>query len=289
MQKLSHSARETFETCGYKYELHYNQRLRSKNTSSALLFGSAFDEALNVLLLERNLAKAKDVFLTEWLKNEHNFNIVYYKSDLMIEIIDPDLLWDLSAITDKNQHAHYLHFFSMEVKGIKMLEAYDREIMPRIKRVISVQEPISVQFPQVEGVVRGIRDLKAEVYLTEDLDDTKTVIAIIDNKSASAPYPKNSVKTKEQTAFYVVDQESKYAGFAIINKKDFSTQFLIDEVPAELAKSTLEKFQKAFIKIAAKDFKKNKKGCFSFGQPCPFKSHCFGPGFGEDIYEKVDE
>lgn len=66
MQKLSHSGRELYETCGYKFQLHYNQRLRSKNTSSALLFGSAFDEALNVLLLERDLEKAKYIFITEW-------------------------------------------------------------------------------------------------------------------------------------------------------------------------------------------------------------------------------
>lgn len=286
MQKLSHSGRELYETCGYKFQLHYNQRLRSKNTSSALLFGSAFDEALNVLLLERDLEKAKYIFITEWLKHETNFNISYYKSDLNVELIDPDLLWDLSAITDKNQHAHYLHFFSMEAKGLRMLEAYNTEILPRIKNVIAVQKSFELPFPKQEGIVRGIIDLIAEI----ELDTGETVAAILDNKSTSAPYPKNSYKTKEQLALYsAAFPEYTHVGFLTINKKDFKTQILVGEPDPKVIEQVNYNFRAAFENIAAREFGKNKKGCFSFGQPCPFKSHCFGSGFSEDIYEKVDE
>jgi hypothetical protein len=286
IQKLSHSARETLETCGYKYELHYEKRYRSILTSSALLFGNAYDEALNILLLERNLEKAKQAFIDNWLQHEQNFNIDYYKSDLMLEIVDDEVQWDIAGVTDANKRAHYEHFFSMEAKGLKMLEAYAEHILPKIIRVIAVQKEFQIPFPKQGGLVRGIIDLIAEIQLP----DGSIVAAILDNKSTSAPYPKNSFKTKEQTALYnAAYPEYKFVGFLTINKKDFSTQIIVGEPPPELIAETLEKFSKAFTKISKRSFAKNKKGCFAFGKKCPFYSHCFGSGFGADIYEKVDE
>lgn len=286
MQKLSHSARETLETCSYKYQLHYERRLRSTNTSSALLFGSAFDEALNTLLLDRDLEKAKEVFLEKWLIHEHNYNIVYYKMDHDLSLLDSDLLWDLAGVPDTVKRKHYECFFTLEAKGLKMLEAYYTGILPRIKNVIAVQKEFSIVFSRPEGVVRGIIDLIAEI----ELEDGTVVEAILDNKSTSAPYPKNSYKTKEQTALYAAAlPRYKYVGFLTLNKKTFDTQVIVGEVPEKLISDTLEKFQVAFVKIAARDFKKNKKGCFAFGQDCIFKSHCWGKGFSPDIYEKVDE
>lgn len=286
MQKLSHSARETYETCGYKYYLHYEKRYRSILNSSALLFGAAFDESLNHLLLTKNLEEAKQIFITEWLKNEHNFNIVYYKMDLMLELLDDDFQWELAGIADDNQRKHYEHFFCLEAKGLRMLEAYATNILPRIKNVIAVQKSFELPFPEQDGVVRGIIDLIAEI----ELDSGEIVAAILDNKSTSAPYTKKCYEKKEQTALYnIAFPEYEYVGFLTINKKDFSTQILIGKVPEELKEQTNYNFKAAFENIAAKEFGKNKKGCFAFGQMCPFKSHCDGKGFGKDIYEKVDE
>lgn len=286
MQKLSHSARETLETCGYKYQLHYERRLRSTNTSSALLFGSAFDEALNVLLLDRDLEKAKEVFLEKWLVHEHNYNIVYYKMDHDLSLLDSDLLWDLAGVPDAVKRRHYECFFTLEAKGLKMLEAYYAEILPKIKRVIEIQKNFELPFPEYKGIVRGVIDLIAEI----ELADGTVVSAILDNKSTSQPYTKNSYKTKEQLALYQAAlPEYKYVGFLTLNKKTFATQIIVGEFDADVVCSTLEKFENAFKQIAAKDFQKNKKGCFSFGQDCIFKSHCFGKGFDNSIYEKVDE
>lgn len=286
MQKLSHSARETLETCGYKYQLHYERRLRSTNTSSALLFGSAFDEALNVLLLDRDLEKAKEVFLDKWIVHEHNYNIVYYKMDHDLSLLDSDLLWDLTGVPDAVKRRHYECFFTLEAKGLKMLEAYYNEILPKIKNVIAIQKTFEIPFKDYNGVVKGIIDLIAEI----ELADGTVVAAILDNKSTSQPYTKNSYKTKEQLALYQAAlPEYKYVGFLTLNKKTFATQIIVGEFDADVVCSTLEKFENAFEQIATKDFQKNKKGCYAFGQDCIFKSHCFGKGFDSSIYEKIDE
>lgn len=285
MQKLSHSAREMFETCGFKYELHYNKRYRSILTSSALIFGSSLDLALNDLLLNRDLKQAKTTFLDDFLKHEHDFNISFYKSDLAIELLDSDLMWDLAGITDKNKRNHYEHFFSLEAKGLKMLESYAENILPRIKRVIEVQKDFSIEYPVHNGVVKGIIDLIAEI----ELEDGTIVEAILDNKTASTAYAKNSYKTKEQTALYhLAFPEYTHVGFLVVNKKDFSTQVIVGEVPQDLVNNTLIKFREAFKKIQKKEFDKNKKSCYSFGQACQFLSYCNGKGFSADIYEKID-
>jgi hypothetical protein len=166
-----------------------------------------------------------------------------------------------------------------------MLEAYEQNILPRIKNVIAVQKDFEIQFKEQEGIVRGVIDLIAEI----ELEDGTVVSAILDNKSASAPYAKNSFKTKEQTALYhLAFPEYLHVGFLVINKKDFSTQILVGEVPQELVNNTSNKFKEAFNKIANKKFAKNKKSCYAFGQACPFLSYCNGKGFSGDIYEKVD-
>ena len=68
MTRLSYSAREKYEQCGYKYYLHYVMRYRSSLQSSALCFGNALDIALNCLLEGDN--SYHKVFDSEWSKYE---------------------------------------------------------------------------------------------------------------------------------------------------------------------------------------------------------------------------
>jgi hypothetical protein len=73
-----------YQDCSYKYKLHYIERLRSIHIGSALFFGSAFDEALNSLLLtkkkvlteeEKELVKinAFDLFDEKFTSMEYNY------------------------------------------------------------------------------------------------------------------------------------------------------------------------------------------------------------------------
>lgn len=58
---LSHSAVNLYQTCGHKYNLHYNHKYREKITSGALVFGSALDAAINSLLEDKKNASLKDL------------------------------------------------------------------------------------------------------------------------------------------------------------------------------------------------------------------------------------
>jgi hypothetical protein len=57
--KLSHSAIEKYRTCPQMYKLHYIDKIRSNFLGSALLFGNAMDEALNVVLLQKKIDRSE--------------------------------------------------------------------------------------------------------------------------------------------------------------------------------------------------------------------------------------
>lgn len=100
--RLSHSSVSTFTTCGRKYKLHYQHRLRTRKTHGALIFGSALDQAMNHLLKTKNLEESIKVF-DEWYTNaEVNYikvsiptfiDIVYAERDF-----DSDLLLDEDVV-----------------------------------------------------------------------------------------------------------------------------------------------------------------------------------------------
>lgn len=282
--KLSHSAKDVWKTCKYKWHLHYQKRYRSVRVSSALAFGSSFDLALNELLLTKDLLKATDVFWNSWEEWKHKPLVDFYKSDF-----NPDLLSksDLDEIqseeADTDLQDHLLNWYSLRAKGLRMLSEYDLNIMPSLAEIISIQGEFEIPIPNTEHTVGGKLDLIAKIG-----EDTY----ILDNKTTSQPYAKNSCLTKEQTALYAkgMPEYNSNVGFLTINKKDFRTQILLGKAPEELQESVMQDFVSMATEIDnSTEFDKNKKGCYSFGSKCQFYSHCWGDGFDESIYEAEKE
>jgi PD-(D/E)XK nuclease superfamily len=278
--RLSHSAVETLKQCSLKYKLHYVDRMRSKRMSSALAFGVCFDEALNELLLNKDLNKSISVFKEKWLPFADNEYVDYYKSDLVMELIHdwvPESLYN---------------WYSMYRKGVGMLASYEANILPRIKAVKGLQERIALhgyddRGNETEDSITGIIDFIADV----EMDDGVVVTAIIDNKSASKLYPKNAVLTKEQTALYsMAHADIEYAAFAVVCKAPpFKTQLLIGKPPEELKDRVIDNFVTACHTINEADFIPNRKACWSFGMACPYLSYCNGKGFSKDIYKAEEK
>lgn len=115
--RLSNTAINTFLECARKYKHHYIDGLRSEIVSSALHFGRAIDEALNVLLLqkkkkltkeEKDLIK-KDPY--EIFEDNFRYRVIkkdigpedisysqymdYYKSDFNPELLNEDDIVEL--------------------------------------------------------------------------------------------------------------------------------------------------------------------------------------------------
>lgn len=279
MTKLSHSAKERYDQCGYKYYLHYIEGYRSSILKSPLCFGNAFDEALNSLL--KGETNYKEVFDKEWDKYKDT-EIDYFKSDL-----DTSLLTEEQLKLPESQQ----YFLSMKAKGEKMLDAYHKEIYPRIKKVISVQDEISIvghddNGNETDDSITGKIDLIAMI----EADDGKVYLTLADNKTTSQAYAKNSVQTKPQLALYAIGKPEidKFA-FLTVNKKTFKTQVIIDNVPEENKDVVLNEFVDVLHKIKDRVFEKNEKSCYAFGKRCEFYSLCKHNRMTKDIYKKTKE
>jgi hypothetical protein len=256
-------------------------RYRSSLQSSALCFGNALDIALNSLL--EGSKDYHSIFDSEWSKYEGQIDsIEFYKSDL-----------DATLLTEEEQEltTPMQNFISLKRKGHKLLDAYEHNIYPRIKNVISVQGEISItgyddQGEATEDSIYGKLDLIAMI----EHEDGTVVKALLDNKTTSEPYAKNSVQTKDQLALYAAGfSDIEWFGYLTLNKKNFKTQIILDKISEEKKESVLIKFVDTLTNISSNNFDKNTKSCYAFGRRCEFYTHCHKGFFSKDIYQDTKE
>jgi hypothetical protein len=281
MTRLSFSAREKYELCPYKYYLHYVMKYRSSLQSSALCFGNALDLALNSML-EGN-QDYHFIFDSEWSKyKEINDRIEYYKSDL-----DTTLLSEKELTLPLQEQ----NFLSLSRKGTKLLDSYKKEIMPRIKEVVSVQSELNIKGydecgSETDDSIYGKLDL---IAMIED-DNGAIRKALLDNKTTSEPYPKNAVQKKDQLALYACGYEDiELFGYLTLNKKNYKTQVILDTIDGTKKEEVLSKFVDTLHNIKNENFDKNRKSCYAFGRRCEFYTHCHQGYFSPDIYEDTKE
>ena len=257
--KLSHSAAQKYKTCPAQYKLHYIDRIRPNKLGSALLFGSASDEALNTLLetkldnppenatddLDR-LKQGFDYYMTYQMINKEREDvrtsdyIEYFRSDFDPDVLtegelqslrsfikdagyaesDPIELYDeiagnikqkLKIASTDQRYYNYASWLSMKRKGHLMLEHYKANIMPKIKRVVSVQR--AVELPNGEGdLLRGFIDFEGE------LEGYEGVITI-DNKSSGKNYKKSDINDKGQLLIYDEYTQNGIGAYIVLIKK----------------------------------------------------------------------
>jgi hypothetical protein len=249
---------------------------RTSIESSALVFGNAFDLALNDMLegskdYHATFDKAWDTY--------KDTKIDYYKSDLNEALLTEE---------EKQLPVSQQNYISMRKKGHEMLVSYYKNILPRIKEVISVQGELNISGQDEDGnytedYITGKLDLIAMIE-----DDSGVVRqALLDNKSTSEPYPKNSVNKKDQLPLYACGYpEIDLFGYLTINKKTFKTQIILDTITEERKQEVLDKFIETLYNIKEEKFEQNSKGCYSFGKRCSFYTHCHNDYFSDDIYLK---
>jgi hypothetical protein len=198
--KLSNSSVDRYAECSLCYKLHTIDRIRPVRQKSALLFGSALDTALNHLLLTKNLKESLDIFFNKWSEVDID-NTDFSKSDL-----DEELNKFYGSVNNA--------WTSLLSKGWLFIEQYHKDILPKIKKVIAVQEPVSLKNTDGDEIV-GILDLIVE------WEDGKTYL--LDNKSSSVKYAPDSAKTGQQLPLYYYIVKDRYkldgVGYIVLSKK----------------------------------------------------------------------
>ncbi len=230
--KLSHSSKNKYLQCGHSYKLHYIDKLRPVSLSSALVFGSAMDQALNLMLLKKDEPGVLELAINEFNRNFEqgnnsnyelvdlplNPNLEYSKwdfdSDLLekadwrelfkyddkffetktevAELIEKGADW-IDIPEDKRMVLNYASWLCLQRKAHLLLKGYQEAILPQIKEVIEVQKDIKLE-DEDGNTFTGVIDFIAR------LADGR--LAIIDNKTSSQEYAEDSVKGSEQLATY---------------------------------------------------------------------------------------
>lgn len=198
--KLSHSSVALYAQCSYCYYLKYIQKIRPVKLKSALHFGKCIDDAFNLLLLTRDLHRAKSSFIATWgdlkntpmdfRKNEGDREICEYFFDKKVS--DKDLAWT-----------------TLYHKGLLFIDTYYKKVLPKIKEVISVQERFS--FGNDDGdEIFGFIDLVVR------WEDGK--IYLLDNKTSSFEYSKEDARNSPQLSLYhyVIGEKYKLDGIGFI-------------------------------------------------------------------------
>lgn len=241
MLKLSYSQIQKYQMCPKSYQFYYKDKLRPDVKSGALVFGSCLDSALNVLLLERDLPKAKECFLQNFRTFELNdkeedllntVKVVYSTSDFDQDLLKAEDLEKLSKeipfslLKDLRSEVGYdgmteeqklsynrYNFYAMRNKGLLMLESYFNNILPNFKKVLAVQKQIKMKNTADDEIV-GYVDAIVEM---ENLG-----VVLIDNKTSSISYSEDSVKLSQQLALYsyILNDEYKieHAAYVVLLK-----------------------------------------------------------------------
>lgn len=274
--RLSNTQIDLYETCPQKYKFRYKDNLKGDFTSTPLLFGKSIDSALNYILesirdgKEWSLDNAKELFLANMQEWDAQNRLDFFKSELpaeMQESFDPkdpdtwEVVWD-----------------NIVRRGLACLEVYVKEIVPQIKRVVSVQN---------QGIISNDEGHEFKYVLDFICEMQDGRVVLMDNKTSSAKYPKNSVQKSQQLSLYLEQfPDIKYAGYCVLIKnpekeKGLTYQVIIDEIPEETRVNSFKKLDETLNKVASNEFPPNFKSCFKFGKPCEYSNLCqFGDKTG---------
>ena len=277
MINLSHTAKEKYMDSPRAYYLHYLLNLREEKCGSALFFGNAMDNGLNVLLLERDLEKAKQEFdkqMRTFSYNNETLDILktdkikYSKSDLDESLIPEDTEEHLKAWT------------SLRAKGMMFLEAYYKEILPKIKKVLAVQQYIDIRNEAGDKII-GFIDLICE------WEDGRVII--FDNKTSSVDYKQDKLQDDApQLATYMESSIAKklnvtHQGYIVISKKIRKKEprvridVIIDQVPETLIEKTFNDYNKVLAGVKRGEFQCSGTCDKPWGK-CPYKAYCESDG-----------
>lgn len=251
---MSHSAQQCYKECAEKYHLKYLEKVKPIEVGASLAFGIAIDNAVGHLLncikdgkKDEGVITFRSVFLggaKGWNTALDNADLRYRQKDYDDSILtDPDdknqiNQWEIEhdlkssdAIKFEKQKDHRtlqhnefelfnkLCWISLKNKGLLMLDAFERDILPNITKVIAVQH-------KFEGMIDEKTPLSGYIdFILEYKGYDKPIV--FDLKTSAMLYEQDSVFLSEQLTLYVAavgeDLDTELAGFIVLLKNIGST------------------------------------------------------------------
>lgn len=314
------------------------------------------DKDENAVILEETINVFIEAFKHSDINGEKIYvptceEIVYATSDADLELLSNEILEEINTFTTNNfksndcvtlyddileqkklkgwknltseqrQVYNYINWWCLYQKGIFMLAAYNKEILPKITRMISVQEKLEIQNNDGDTLV-------AYIDAVVEWEDGR--IIVLDHKTSTREYGQDSVLYSPQMILYSSLLKEKYetttAGFVVmykaiqknkkktcivcstkapkgsrlkkcdvkVNKKRCNGEFdvemspkarieyIISDIPETSSNIVLENFDAINRQIKDGHFTKNFNACRNwFGGDCPYLKACWSNDFSD--------
>lgn len=272
--QLSHTAKELYKRCPLAYHMHYNLGYREELVGSALPFGSAVDGGVDYLLQGKTLDQALKYFNELWVNPKINGEHLHGPTTNKIRFSKSDQKEELADTA----------WGCMQVKGEMLIKAFQEEVLPNIKNVITTQEKINITNDDGDNII-GFADLIAELYDKGNY--------LMDVKTSAKAYANDAVVEGDkapQIALYFEELQDKYelngAGFYVlekgIRKREPRTrvQTLFGNPTEEMIEKTFDEFQEVLYGIRMGQFHSNHPACNTYFGDCICNK--YGPSGGKD-------
>lgn len=219
--------------------------------------------------------------------------------------------YDSLSLKDR-QYFNLACWLSLFTKGQVILRDYEKQVLPKIKQVISIQEPIDLDNGHGDSIT-GIIDLVA-VW-----EDGNTYV--LDNKTSAIQYEKDSALRSQQLILYYHAKKHEYnlkgVGYIVASKRlnmnktkacskcghdgtgtRFKTcnnelngrcggewieklspetefQVILDEVNPFAEDLIIQTFDEANTGISNGFYPPNLQACMAYNRPCPYMELCY--------------
>lgn len=255
--QLSHSAADKYETCPAMYKFHYIDKIRPEEAGSALFLGSAIDEALNRMLLEKKKKLSEDEkkmmektpeehFLDNFRTFKHNGKEIdirtsplakYFKSDLDTSVLEDDDYEKLIEFDPEiEDHEAYIEEIQGFIKDNQELEEQDKRLYNFICWLSLRKKGLMLIDAYRQDILPLIHEtisIQQRVHLPNNngdfilgfidavvtFTDNPNRKVVLDNKTSSKAYKDDSVSLSPQLATYCEFMELDYAAYAVVEKK----------------------------------------------------------------------
>jgi len=252
--RLSYSQIRTYNTCGRKYELYYRKKLRSIYKSSALIYGSALDSALNELFKDRSIDPApyfeKAFTFAEVNKRgtleyiPTHTSLVYAERDFDLELLTEDCK---TAIQKKAEElgidfleiGMYIEDYLVQKKArglsnmeVEKIQLYNFIVWKALyqKGLVTLKSYTKKVLPLVKSTIAVQEAIEAENSHGDTIVGFADVLlemhdgsrVLFDNKTSSLQYHGDSARFSPQLTLYFNILKEKYnlthVGYIVMSK-----------------------------------------------------------------------
>jgi hypothetical protein len=241
---------------------------------------------------DAELLTEQDIELINNYRKSNGFNDVgfedlysYYKAGQADE--DEIKFLNLMFWVACRRRAHYL------------IKAYQIDVIPRILRVYSIEEPISI--PNGAGdIIVGFIDIIADIALDPDENGKVEVVkAVLDNKTSSTKYSVKKFSESGQLHLYNYVKELGHIGYIVGVKKiknpkigkrkgeiHAEIQIITQPVNPEQEEKFIQETDLILKLMKEENCPKNKDACLAFGRRCDYYELCMGDGSMKGLIKK---